>query len=369
MGVDSITVAAVLQEECSHHLPGHKVYVRFEDCVILLRSNEAAIADRLRNYYRVFVCAEAPPDMEVVVLEAPAPSLNCTFRVQPCEAGKSAPKEEACDVLDGRLVRKTRTGMFFAFGDAGNLAIGPCGENFNQVVNFVNSRYIERVLGKGRLLLHAAGVCGGTGGLALAGVGGSGKSTLALHLLNRGLSFVSNDRLMVARDGADLKMHGLAKMPRVNPGTIMNNPSLRPLLPDQRRQEIEKLTEEELWRLDEKYDVDIARLFGSAKLTSSARVVAVVVLNWRRDGGAMRLSKVRLGGRRDLVRAIMKPPGVFFLAEQCPGALAHSEADYLRLLEARPVMEVSGGVDFAGATEQLLTFLERMDRVKESGAV
>ena len=64
----------------------------------------------------------------------------------------------------------------------------------------------------------------------MAGFSGAGKSTLALHVMSLGATFVSNDRVMVAEtpanDSGAPMMYGVAKHPRINPGTAMNNPDL-----------------------------------------------------------------------------------------------------------------------------------------------
>ena len=39
-----------------------------------------------------------------------------------------------------------------------------------------------------------------------------------------------------------------------------------------------------LWDLEEKYDVMIDELYGAERMRREARLAAVVILNWRRDG-------------------------------------------------------------------------------------
>ena len=62
------------------------------------------------------------------------------------DPGKTKIKEEYVDLDDGRIVRKRLTGMLFVFGGGQNVAVGPCGANLNQVINFINNRYIEWLL-------------------------------------------------------------------------------------------------------------------------------------------------------------------------------------------------------------------------------
>ena len=59
-------------------------------------------------------------------------------------------------------------------------------------------------------------------GIGIAARAGAGKSTLALHLLSSGLSFVSNDRLLIKAGASGPELAGIPKMPRVNPGTLLN---------------------------------------------------------------------------------------------------------------------------------------------------
>ena len=47
-------------------------------------------------------------------------------------------------------------------------------------------------------------------------------------------------------------MSGIPKLPRINPGTALNNPSLRSILSPERRAELEGVDAGELWSLEEK---------------------------------------------------------------------------------------------------------------------
>jgi HprK-related kinase B len=105
--------------------------------------------------------------------------------------------------------------MVFLMSGREHVAVGDCLANPNQVVNFINSRYLNWLMRDGGLLLHAAGVARGDAGVALTGFPGAGKSTLALHLMREGYNFVSNDRLVIRVDASRLRMDGLPKHPRV----------------------------------------------------------------------------------------------------------------------------------------------------------
>jgi HprK-related kinase B len=323
----------------------------FGDCRIELRSNSAELVKKLQKYFRGFTRELTQADMVITALEAPAwrPDLALTAKLP--DPGKHKIKEEFLDLDGGRLVRKRLTGMAFLLGPDSHLAYGPCVANDNQVVNFINSRHIQWMLERGWLLCHAAGVAQGGRGLALAGVSGAGKSTLALHLLNQGLDFVSNDRLLIRRGEGRLAMSGVAKLPRINPGTALNNPALQAVLPGREAAEFARLPQEELWSLEHKYDVFIDECFGKHRFRLSSAMSGLAVLSWQRDGGEAVVRSVDIAGRPDLLAAFMKAPGLFYLANGKPPAAdtAPDPAAYIQALKNTPVYEISGGVDFPRA--------------------
>lgn len=331
-----------------------------------VRSNSQELLDALGDYFRDFLSDGAENAHTVIhALEdaAPEPSdLGVEFTEKQPDPGKTKIKEEYAELPDGRAVRKRLTGMLFVFGGGVNVALGPCLENDNQVVNFVNNRFIEWTLDRGSLLFHAAGVAKNGRGMAFAGFSGMGKSTLALHVMRLQTDFVSNDRLMVQRDaqgdaGTGLVMYGVAKMPRINPGTVLHNPSLTPVMDDEERDRFAAMPQSELWTLEHKYDAFIDECFGEGRFRLAAPMSCLVLLNWQRDGGELIVSRVDLSRREDLMPAFMKSPGLFYR----PGddaQLDFSEQAYRELLDRCPVYELSGGVDFERAAEKCVAILE-----------
>jgi HprK-related kinase B len=330
--------------------------LRFGRCRVGVNASEPEIIDELADYFNAFLDeTDGGPDIRISVHETAAPELALPFQIKPPDPGKTKIKEEWIDLPGGRAVRKRLTGMVFVFGGGEHLAAGPCRKNLNQVVNFINNRYIEWLLCHGYLLGHAAGVIMNGRGLGLAGFSGAGKSTLALHLMSAGpeAKFVSNDRLMVRREDHGVIMHGVAKLPRINPGTALNNPDLQCIVPPADRDRFSGLSREALWMVEHKYDAPIDQCFGPDRFVLDGPMDALVILSWTGDGGETSLRPVTIGERRDLLPAFMKSTGLFFLPD---GDCAHPDPTpeaYIETLSACTVLEITGRIDFEAAVEAL----------------
>lgn len=338
------------------------------NCRIAVGANSPDLINALAQYFAPFVTGGAPapaadithisPQVSVIALQADPPRLDANLASKPPDPGKSRVKEEYLDLPDGRVIRKRLTGMMFLTAPDVHLGIGPCLANLNQVVNFINNRYIQWRLHRGAVLFHAAGVIYEGHGLALSGFSGRGKSTLALHFVSRGAQFVSNDRLMVAESPGGLLMHGVPKLPRVNPGTILNNPDLLPMLCDDDAARFDQMPPDALWNLEHKFDVPVEQLFGPDRLRLSSRMHALIVLNWSRDEAKTMVSPVDLARRRDLLPAFMKSVGLFYLHDDAAHPLRDDQESYIQFLESCPVLEVRGGVNFERAADLCLSHLE-----------
>lgn len=337
---------------------GLELDLGFGGCLVRLRANDPRVIEALDAYYGSFVRSFDAPDILVSVHECPALDLPLAFTVKEPDPGKTKIKEEFLDVPGGRVVRKRLTGMIFVFGEGEHAAAGPCLANLNQVVNFINNRYIEWLLCKGCLLGHAAGILWHGKGLALAGFSGAGKSTLALHIMTHGAAFVSNDRLMVEARRDGLVMYGAAKLPRINPGTILNNPSLMGILSDEEQETFQALPREELWALEHKFDAPIDACFGSDLFILNGPMVALAILNWTRGGGSTTVRRVEIAARPDLLPAFMKSTGLFFLPGKDCRMPEPSPENYASALSRCAVLEFSGGIDFHMAAEACLAFLD-----------
>ncbi|MBN7797561.1 HprK-related kinase B [Parahaliea mediterranea] len=337
--------------------------LRIDDWPLRVRCNSPALLERLRRYFtQVASGAPAPAEaVELTVLERPAPTLDLDFANWSREAGKRGRKDSYADLADGRVIHKVRTGMVFLQSQGQRIAAGPCLANDNQVINFIINQYMNALQQRDWLICHAAALVGEGGALALAGFSGGGKSTLMLHLMAGSMRFLSNDRLFIRRDEPGVAARGVPKLPRVNPGTLLNNPRLRALLDPRRRAECEALSPAQLWELEEKYDVPIADIYGRDRFASRGPLAALLVLNWRHGSGEpTQIEPVELASRRDLLAAIMKSPGPFYCDShgRFPGdRVPLDEERYLAALAGVPVYEARGAVDFTRAAEHCRLWL------------
>jgi HprK-related kinase B len=333
--------------------------LQFAGLRVLVHSRSSVLLKRLEGYFAPFLIARTPAGnaetVRLFVVEKQPPKLDLPFERWPREPGKERLKEEVATIEGYRVVRKVRTGMQFVCTDREHYAFGPCLKNLNQVINFVGSRFMTHYMQRGWQLCHAAGIAREGAGLAIAGVSGGGKSTLALHLMASGLDYVSNDRVLMRATSDSVKMLGVPKLPRINPGTAMHNHSLTGILPMERLEELRQLDSDELWNLEEKYDVDIDECFGEGRMRMHADLRGVVILNWRRHSiESAQLRQVSLSQRPDLLRALTKAAGPFYQ----PGGLGPANGltvenrAYLDVLERLPVFEMTGGVDFVTAVGQ-----------------
>lgn len=349
--------ASLAHELKTLHPAPFSLIINFGPIHIGINCNSENLAESLSRYYREFLSinSDTAPDIVIHALEAPIEADTFPFPFSPdCSRGGAFPvKEEFADFPDGRIVRKISTGMTFVISDRDNIAIGQCFLNHQQIVNFINNRFINWQLNQNGLLAHAAGVCAAGVGIALAGHSGSGKSTLALRLLSHGAHFISNDRLVILLSQQTPMMHGVVKHPRVNPGTLMNNPLLNHIIPPNQRVGFESLSDDQLWHVEQKYDVFIDAIFGPGRFLLQSPLHAVFLLNWKHGGGALRVSQPNISLRPGLITLIRKSPGIFHRPN--PSAnLDFSSLQYTRILQKCDVYEFTGGIDFNAAADFIL---------------
>jgi HprK-related kinase B len=339
-----------------------ELWLDFGEVYLHVLFNSRQLRDHLAQYFSEFSCRRprgAGKFILVTVHDSQPPRLEAGFTVKQPDAGKHKIKEEYLDCPDGRIVRKRLTGLVLAFNASDNIVAGPALLNDNQVVNFINNRIIQYYLNKGCYLGHAAAISHAGRGLALAGFSGMGKSTLALRLMNRGCSFVSNDRLLLS---AERVIYGVPKQPRINPGTALNNDALASILSEADRAAFAALPPEELWGLEHKYDALIDKCYGAGRFVLQAAFAGSVILNWHHEGKDTMVSQVSPEQRPDLVKAFTKEAGLFFFSD--PEVEYHDPPleNYAARLAAAPMLEISGRIDMARAEDLCMRFLSGLSR-------
>jgi HprK-related kinase B len=333
------------------HPPCAGLRIGLRGLEICVESNSARLIELLSDYFAEPSLSARTATLHVMAIEAASAQFPFELRDGPTRAAGITPKEAFADTADGRVVRKLRTGMLFLSTQTDRIALGPCIRNVNQVINFIIAQYIQHQRHDGWAVCHAAGVADAERALGIAAHSGLGKSTLALHLVSSGLDYVTNDRLLLRRSGAGVEVTGVPKRPRVNPGTLLNNPDLTHLLPRARREELEKLEPQALWDIEEKYDVAVERVFGPERRRESAPLGALIILNWARQSVLpTRFAAVQLRERPDLLAVLIKAPGVFDWGRGSGAVPVNACVDpreHVELLSRVPLVEVTGRAHFA----------------------
>jgi HprK-related kinase B len=344
--------------------PAHRLGLELSGWTCRVESNSAELIEKLKHYFKPCLAEVETPAITIVAIQTPPPEFGVDYTDWPREPGKTGRKEEFADIEGGRMIHKVRTGMQFLLGETTRLAVGPCLENDNQIINFILTQHISSLLADGCAICHAAAIEHRGKGLMFAGLSGGGKSTLALHLMSRGASFTSNDRVMVKKLDSTVQMYGIPKLPRINPGTALNNPDLDSILTDQRKAELARLGKDELWQLEEKYDVYIDECFGEDRFAYSGHVDALFVLNWDRNSTETTiLSRAQLADRPDLLGAVMKSPGPFWIPRDGSPPSRKPEVDpddYLPHLADLKTFEIKGRADFELACDLVEGALEEL---------
>lgn len=317
---------------------------------LCIRSNSSSFLCKLAGYFEHVVVDACEAELVIEAYDTDVLEVDVDWQDWAREPGKSGKKDAYVELEDGRLLRKVRTGMVFLQSAQARIAAGPCSKLDNQVINFINSQYMNWLQQHGWLICHASGLDIGGKGIGLAGLSGGGKSTLMLGLMDKpDVRYVTNDRLFIRRSEGYVKARGIPKQPRINPGTIVHNPALHGLIDAARRAELLALPQQTLWHLEEKYDVIIGKVYGEDRIEEEMRLSGFLVLNWSHDSSqATHLDEVDLETREDLLPAIMKSPGPFMQFEDGTmyrDSQAPDKKLYIEALLGVTILEASGRVD------------------------
>lgn len=350
----------IIKNEYIKKLP-YTLVIELDQIFIKVNFNKEETYKVVKDYFREFLISDhkqSKINIEIDVADTGSIVTDLKLTDKVPDPGKTKIKEAFHNFEDGKIILKKITGVHFLFTKERHLALGPCFENFNQVVNFVNNRFIDYQLKKGMLLLHASGITQFGRGVAMCGFSGAGKSTLALHIMNKGTDFVSNDRILFGQRADVTVMLGVAKYPRINPGTIINNEKLQTILTDEKKNELNNLSEADLWDLEEKYDAFIDSIYGVERFNIQSKMDALIILNWQRNNAPLKIEVININEREDLFPAFVKTPGVFFIPESNTIIPDLSYNNYKKYLKDVKVIEITGGIDFAKVADIVFNYMK-----------
>lgn len=341
--------------------------MRIHDLDLVLRSDNAAILDAMRRAYASYVREQThAPRYEVWALDLdPAryiPTDRSAFDRYVVASGKI--KDYFLDEGDLRYVVKATTGLGVIFDDRRYLVIGNMDEASNQLNNIINAVHMQEMNERGWVIIHGAGLELGGVGFALVGGAGAGKTTTMLKIVAEGGTYISNDRLIVRREAAGerFEMLGVAKWPRVCAGTMHGDPALRRLLPAEAAARYERMSFDELFGLEEKYDVDVAATYGRGRARDACRFGRMYYLMWSRHGEGLTIEPMDTSTEQfwELFGPnLSRDAGVFDRRQRSSRWTPERAARYRRDLQGMQVFAVSGKLDFDRAASALLDHLRQ----------
>ena len=350
------TQLQMAQSECVYQ----RTYV-FADLGIQVFSNHESLLMALDQYYKSYVDqAQASQYLELYVIEQAVLGEELGWLEVPREAGKTGRKEGYLDAWSGaRWIKKFKTGLTLLQSCQTPTVVGPCMANLAQVVNFINNQCLNHYLSQSYELGHASAFTRNGKVTAIAAGSGGGKSTLMLRCLeNTARDFITNDRLLFKRVGERVHAVGIAKLPRVNPGTLLNSERLQHILPPERQQALRELSKAELWSLEEKYDVQIEDEYGIGRVATDGALAHLVMLDWSLDSTEpTQLLPVDLNAEAEEIDGLRKRPGPFYQNQSGEFCTDLNElaplSQYCQTLAPVKVYRLIGQIDFDRAFELL----------------
>ncbi|GEN27683.1 hypothetical protein HVA01_13290 [Halovibrio variabilis] len=346
----------------------YELVLTFNGLTLRARADHPAILDHLEAYYSGLTASGLAASglsllgvHKVDQLELPvwlldrqvATSGREWTAVKRAKTSALGLKEAYADTPDGRWIHKIRTGMVLFQSLTAPVAIGELNQHPSQVVNFINNQFLNHHQRSGYLLGHASAFAMDGNVTAIAASSGGGKSTLMLKALETAKArFLSNDRILFKPENGQLHVLGVAKHPRVNPGTLINAPRLIDILPAEECDRFEHMPKSQLWAIEQKYDVLIPNAYGADKTALSGTLKRLILLDWALDSTIpTALRSVDITKTPEALEGLRKSPGPFF--QQADGSFppeqAHSAEHYAEQLRGVEVLRLTGAIDFARA--------------------
>ena len=335
------------------------VRLEVDGCRIEIATDQSTLRDRLARYFREWVVTpELHPHIRIVAIECPTPDLEVAWGIPEPSLGSRPAPTEYVDLPDGRLVLNRRAGLVFALGAGMHLVMGRCRRHTDELVGFVNDRYLQWRLSQRFLPMRAAAVGRGGRYVALCGAHGAGRSTTAVRLLTEGFDFLAHEQVLLRPAEYGVEILGMPRHPRVNPGTILSLPALEDLIGPTDQIRLRALPQAELAALEHEYDVFVDEVAGADRFTTRGYLSAVVVFNWDAREGEPAAHEVDLSIRPDLLPLLMTTPDLCEEPDR-PEDIDLSRGKYLDVLSRRPVVEITGRRDFDAAARLARDVLDR----------
>jgi len=343
---------------CTYALP-----LTFNGLTLRVLADHPAILDHLEVYYAGLTASGLlpkevhtidQPELPVWLLDQQA-DINCREWTPVKRAKTSALglKEAYVDTPQGRWIHKVRTGMVLFQSLTAPVAVGELNKHPSQVINFINNQFLNHHQRDGYLLGHASAFDIDGNVTAIAASSGGGKSTLMLKALEAAKArFLSNDRILFKPENGQVSVRGVAKHPRVNPGTLINSERLFDILPADERARFTSMPKRQLWDIEQKYDVLIPNAYGEGKTALSGTLKQLILLDWALDSTApTELSGVDIAKKPQALEGLRKSPGPFFQRADgsFPAEQAKSADVYAEHLEGVDVLRLTGAIDFERA--------------------
>ena len=328
------------------------IALQFGSCTVAVESVDAGILAKLSRYFDGFaeeLTAEHRPRTVIRIIEA-EPTEPEEGLIPWVEKGK----ESFLDLPSGRMVRKVRTGVTISIQEDSWSSVwtmrGPVDHNFSQVVNMIGNAYGLHLIDRGGSMIHASAVCNDEGRtVAIMGQSGMGKSSVAVRLMEQGFDYISNDRVILDPHLADagVTAYGLPKLPRVNPGTLLDSEQTRIILDPVSRDRYELMSREELWQVEHKHDLEVERVLGRRWLLSG-ELAAALVLNWHHSGEGLRLQRLTPSQALTELKLVSKTFGVFDMR-----LVSHTDAALAQTARRIPVYRATARADPAQLARDL----------------
>lgn len=339
----------------------------FSGLTLRVLADQPAILDHLEAYYSGLTesslsqkGAHETDQLEQRVLLLNKQSDISGREWTPVKRAKTTPlglKEAYVDTPQGRWIHKVRTEMVLFQSLTEPLAMGELNKHPSQVINFINNQFLNHHQRGGFLLGHASAFDINGNTTAIAASSGGGKSTLMLKALETTEArFLSNDRILFTPENGQINILGVAKHPRVNPGTLVNSEHLIDILPAEERSRFERMPKSQLWNIEQKYDVLIPVAYGEDKTALSGTLKHLILLDWALDATEpTALGSVDIETTPEALAGLRKSAGPFF--QHADGNFPPGETQpcevYAENLSGVQVLRLTGAVDFERAIELL----------------